>query len=823
MAQPPRNLPHLKIEGGGETERYTRPPRKIENRGAPNRNRRQHADGLGVAIGHAIEAGRQQLAERDVDIAEGTPGFYLEIELSPNEREAIDGLGNRTKHVEVVAVKAAVGDDAPIEATVFVPEGAQSYYQDKVNAYRDEDTASNRPKNQALVSRMEAVRIATVQSLFTDTPELYPVNGQAIWWEVWLRQGSRDRFIRVADRLDIPLKDHVVSFPERDVTLTLANEAAMTRIIRNCDAVAELRVAKDTPALFLRMDGAEVREWTDDVLARLVPPDGVMTAVCVLDSGVTQGHPLIQPALDVSDMHTIQPAWGTGDTARQWRGHGTNMSGIALYGDLHPHFEGGNPVDLSHRLESVKILPPDGQNDPDLYGAIIQEAVARAEVQAPDRNRVICMAVTSAHLEPGRPSSWSAAVDQLCFDEECRRLVILSAGNIRDNIDPAEYMDRNDTEPVEDPAQAWNALTVGAYTDRSNITDPTFTGWQPVGVPGDLSPCSRTSVAWQRQWPIKPDVVFEGGNWATDGQGSTRPIDDLQLLTTHSRPNVRLLDTIGDTSAATALAANMAAQIMAVRPDLWPETIRGLVVHSAEWTPIMLDQIEGQTKTQMQTMLRRYGYGVPDLDRALLSAANDMTLMVEDQLMPFERIASSVKTRDMKLHQLPWPRAELAALGDAQVSFRVTLSYFIEPNPGERGWTRRHRYSSHNLRFAVKHATETLQEFRRRINNVAREEEGALPVGGGRGVDNWLLGPTIREHGSIHSDQWTGTAADLAERDAIGIFPVGGWWKEKAYLDRCNASARYSLIVSIKAPGAAIDIYTPVANQIAIATAIPGQ
>jgi hypothetical protein len=60
----------------------------------------------------------------------------------------------------------------------------------------------------------------------------------------------------------------------------------------------------------------------------------------------------------------------------------------------------------------------------------------------------------------------------------------------------------------------------------------------------------------------------------------------------------------------------------------------------------------------------------------------------------------------------------------------------------------------------------------------------------------------------------------LAERDAIAVFPVGGWWKEKLGLQRWDRSARYALLVSIRAPGAAVDIYTTIANQIGVAIPI---
>jgi hypothetical protein len=814
-----RDRPHIHLRDNGVREPYRRPKQKIEPPALPQRDRAGHAAALIHTVGQAIQAARVQIAARDPNLAVGLPGFYLDIELPARERVALDQLADRRQKMEVVAVHEPAGEGEPLRASVFVPQQAENYYLRKVEAYRDSTTKKGRPRNEPLVSRIDTMRLATARSLYTDDDALFPQqSNEQVWWEVWLRKGRRKNFERIAQALDLTLRTHAVKFPEREVMLALASVATLDRLVAHSDVVAELRRAKDTPSFFMGLGGAEQSDWSDELLERVTPPDNDV-AVCFLDSGMRRAHPLIEPALAPDDCHTIKPAWGSDDTPA-WQGHGTRMAGVGLYGDLVPVLVGNDPIILPYRLESVRILPPEDEaNDPELYGAITGEAIARAEIHAPARRRAIAMAVTSANPARGRPTSWSAAVDQLCFEEDQRRLIILSAGNIAEDLTPADHLTLNDLEAVDDPAQAWNGLTVGAYTEKVNIIDPEFAGYAPIAPAGELSPRSRTSVVWDRQWPVKPDVVFEGGNLAHDGVLPGEPIDDLQILTTYFRPELRHFTTLGDTSAATAHAARLAGQILVARPGLWPETVRALIVHSAEWTPPMRARIDAcnGVKGQIQALVRRYGYGVPDLGRALLSTVNDLTLVVEDQLKPFQRDGSAAaKTRDMKLHRLPWPKEQLAALGAAQVELRATLSYFIEPNPGERGWTRRNRYASHGLRFRVKSATETVDEFRARINQAAREEEEGAPPGGG---EDWLLG-TFRDNGSVHSDFWYGSAADLAERDAIGVFPVGGWWKEKPYLERFDGTARYALIVTIRAPGSNVDIFTPVENAIAIAGAI---
>ncbi|MFZ2406429.1 MAG: hypothetical protein WAW41_14940, partial [Methylobacter sp.] len=87
-------------------------------------------------------------------------------------------------------------------------------------------------------------------------------------------------------------------------------------------------------------------------------------------------------------------------------------------------------------------------------------------------------------------------------------------------------------------------------------------------------------------------------------------------------------------------------------------------------------------------------------------------------------------------------------------------SYFIEPNPGRRGYRQRFSYQSHGLRFEVIRPGQSLENFRAFINKLADTEEYDGPEGD---PDGWHLGPQIRTRGSLHADVWTGSAAALAD------------------------------------------------------------
>lgn len=816
---------HFILSERAAAERFRTPHAGGGGAHIPDRDRDQHGGRLLRQIEAIVpQAADARAAQQRLGMDDGF-GLRVAFESFPTLELELESLSRDRSGIELLNVHI---EDHREVATVFVPDGKLPVLKNLIRAYLDpaKDTTKG-PKHRVLLNTIAAIRAAALRDLWTDDPASFPSHdSDVIWWEVWLPVGNdraavADEFSRLARSLDFKVANDELTFPERTVVLARGTAAQMKRSVMVLNSIAELRRAKETADFFDKLAPSEQPDWINDLLRRtdFVGSESNPPYVCVLDTGINQGHPLLAPQLDNTDMHTVEPGWGLADD----NGHGTNMAGLALFGNLTDVLADSLQIEVRHRLESVKLLRDDKSNHGDarLYGHLTTEAVARPEVSTPQRSRVFSMAVTTDDgRDRGRPSAWSAALDRLASDAatqgEAPRLFTLSAGNT-DRAGWAQYPDSNETAGIHDPGQSWNALTVGALTHLTHITEPNATGYVALAGDGDLSPFSTTSATWDSSWPLKPDVVFEGGNIAKDPLGTALTVGSLQLLTTNAQFQTRLLDFAHATSAASALAAKMAAELMAEYPGLWAESIRGLIVHSAEWTPAMRQMFLGTLgtpkKRDIARLVRHCGFGEPDLARAEWSVSNSLTMVCEDHLHPFQQVGSVEPTLgEMNLHQLPWPLDELASLGDAPVKMRVTLSYFVEPNPSARGKSR-YRYESFGLRFDVKRPTETEDDFRARVNAAARD--GGHGSTYSAGDANWLLGTNNRHKGSVHSDIWEGSAADLASRGVIAVYPATGWWKTRPRLGCANRAARYSLLVSIRTPATDVDLYAAVANRIA--------
>lgn len=646
------------------------------------------------------------------------------------------------------------------------------------------------------------IAATTVEDLW-ESPLKLPDLDEEFHWEVWLQPVAEPRFRQALENLRLQNPPRALEFADVRVLGLSATRRTFEELTRSA-SIAQLRPASTLNTGILRMPYG-VQQAAVEAAARRVQPAAIEApAVCLLDTGVRAANPLLANSVQFAGVA------GGAYMPDDYNGHGTKMAGIALFADL-PSLMTGGAVALSVNLESVAIEPPPGAAFPgSLPAARLREAVDLVERNHP-RSRTFCLAMNATEeSEDGSPSSLSSAVDALAAEVARPRLFCVAAGNL-DGPNPrqGDYQNLNEITGIRSPAQAWNAVSVAACTEL--VTTPaTHASVAPIG---DLSPWSRTALNWQRRHkpPSKPDIVFEGGNQMIDRVSSAiGPHKDLCLLTTSNDPAAPLTLT-AQTSAATAAIAGFCARLQAEYPRLWPETVRGLLVHASEYTAAMTARAQasargGAAGSQHRALLGRYGYGRPNLEMAMENAKDALTLIVQGNLVP---LRLNVAEKDailgfMRFHALPWPMEVLEELEDVEAELRVTLSYFIEPNPGAVIKGDMDLYASHGLDFDVMRPDESQEQAIGRIN-------GAKPAARRSTAPtlDWDFGK-FRGRGGLRHDRLKVSAADLARMGGIAVFPRKGWWG-KSHVEQ---QVRYSLIVSIRTPGE--EIYTEIANEIAV-------
>lgn len=726
-------------------------------------------------------------------------------------------------------------DEHPETATIWVADKFRSRFLKLFEDYLNKERAkTGKPCNNALVANISRIRDAFLKDLWTSGGD--PERDKSTWWELWLDigRGKPDLLDKVLKAYRLERLDRQTQIGTSRITYVRATWKQLESLLVTDLPLTEIRKPSFMLDTIEDLSDDEKMEYVLDLASRVRPALADAPVVCHLDTGIFREHRLLSGSVASSDLYSL----GNFSDGIDRAGHGTSMAGIALYGDhLDALLTGTQQVDLRHRLESVRIL--DGRkrstsqpSTPRDNASTTIQAVSLPETVML-RQRVYCMPVSAeSYADPGQPTLWSAAIDALAAgtdivvdddtvslisepDADVSRLIVISAANVGNYVN--DYLANSDISCIEDPGQSWNALTVGAYTDMDwSPADPTYRGYRPLAVRGDLSPHSRTSMLFgTSSWPIKPEICMEGGNALTDGKG---PIEDshplLSLRSTGINSDVALTSA-NATSAATAQAARLAALVMDRYPSYWPETVRGLLVHEAQWTKAMQDRIDacGRKKRKVVQLLRRYGWGVPTEDSVLHSSSDAVTMIVQDEFNPFDE---NWTMRELRLHALPWPREVLQDLGANDVCLRITLSYFIEPSATRRGWKGRYTYRSHGLRFDLQGPTENSEAFLARINRQAQNEEDGADLVRPHYSRRWLLGEEARNCGSLHQDQWTGAGAELATCDHVAVYPVGGWWKNNRRQDRRDLPVRYALLISLRTRAQDVDLYTPIATQLEI-------
>ncbi|MDG2516395.1 S8 family peptidase [Lysobacter soli] len=732
---------------------------------------------------------------------------------------------------DVLVLRTERHDDRTESALLFVPDDAQSFLQNRIAEYGSDIQEGERRPDLNRFEVIEAIRPTRPATLFLGRVDFN--SKAASWWELWIPRASANADslsgLILASGLDLH-GDRLV-FPEMTVLFVHGPPIAVARFAALVPgAISEIRRATGTIEPFLDRGEGRVgqHDWVSDLASRTQSPPADAPAVCILDTGVAAEHPLLAPGL--RGAWAYDAAWGTDDHHPDG-GHGTALVGLALYGDLAPHMSSTEQVQLAHAAESMKLLPPSGfpPTQPPSYGILTQGAIGLVEIERPDVVRSYCLANSATDFPSSRPSTWSGALDQaaagsmpgdgagdLPAPQRPKRLVLVATGNVSGGM----LADVTVLQALEDPSQSWNALTIGGITQKDHVPPPTV--FSPVVPANSRSPFSRGSTSLPPDLtPIKPEVLFEAGNMVSDKSGWCAWNPAVSLLATGSDTVSEPLVPFWATSAAVGVAGHFVGQLQAALPGRWPETYRALTVDSARWPEPIRKKLMGKgiswaskTKAQMQTILREVGYGMPDIQRAVSSARNDVTLIAEAYIQPFAFGADGRTPvfNEMHIYDLPWPRGVLEQLENEIVTMKVTLSYFIEPNLTGKAATRPETYRSFGLRFDMKKRTETTTQFRERVS-ATQSTDAPAPA---EEKSCWLLGPKSFQAGSLHCDLWRGRAVDLSGHDAIAIYPVGGWWKSQPGQRRVTDQGRYALVISISAPGHSVDLYTEINNLVEV-------
>ncbi len=776
---------------------------------------------------------RDELASREI----------IAVRPAPDTQLAPDQLDDARADARLVG-------EVPETKTVLLDVASPhlGHLRKKLDAFADDSKVKTKPhkdgsttlhrKNERAVAPVESVVLAELDDV--RGPRLRAedlVADRAYWFEIACRggyrrpsaeiDGSRKQIARQLHRVGAGQRLDEFIGPEQIYFFVRLTRRQLEALRATTDCIYEVELAPTALRDLRLLEDIGTRDVQDFSLRQ---PDVEAPAVVLLDTGIATGHPLLKPViLSATTAADVIPS------PEDTYGHGTKMAGIALYSDLGLAIERGS-AEASHWIQSSRLLirPGFGTATDDNYEkwpVLTLGAVRAAEAADPSpRDRVFALAITRTMQEPPleglRPTLWSHAIDQIAHREGQGRLLVVSAGNARDQqwlVLEKQYPQLQLSEKIHQPAQAANALTVGAYTSRVEL--PPSKDYAEARVvathPGGISPFTSAGLPGN-EWPIKPDIVMEGGNLAISGPLPDPSVPSLCALTTSHRHTLgQPLGQLSMTSEATARAARLAAHVWTVEPKLRPETVRALLVHSASWTGEMVQQFGG-----IDDRLLACGYGVPDEGLASACAQNRATVIIEDAMpnavveevpkkkppkRPTTKTTEPRIRRKVQLYRLPIPN-ELLSDSDPDGEIRVTLSYFAEPNKfGSR------MFHGLDLKWDMQGPQESEAEFLQRINLLKRPKDAdgkRVKIAKTKSFD-WNIGKQRRSRGTVQSDRWRGKMSAIVGDKLLAIVPVLGWWDQRRSLK--TQEMHFSLVVSVFGPG----VYAAIKPRIEAAAEIP--
>jgi Subtilase family len=561
-----------------------------------------------------------------------------------------------------------------------------------------------------------------------------------------------------------------------------------------------------------------------------VAPDADAPAVCVIDSGIQEGHPLLQPAIDQPTSRCFLPGVAPNDVADYVApgGHGTRVAGAVLYGET---VTAAGAPQLPFWIQNARVLDQHNAMPQELFPPHALRRAVQHFRTGPRQTRLFNHSINaSAWCRMRYMSAWAAEIDLLSAADDI--LIIQSSGNLfTSNGDPyigvKQHLDagrnypdylRESSSRIANPGQSLQALTVGSVSYGQFVSGAWSTFAPDYGPPSSFS---RSGLSlWN---VIKPEVVEFGGDYVRDGNvpvtvqgGSQIPSACPELVRSTMHPPGPAVDRDGvGTSYATPKVTRIAAMLQRVLPTQPTLLYRALIAQSARWPgwaeagltelrnanpdPIRRETLLGDASHTVRVL----GYGIPDEQRATRNTDYRTTLITNG--------VTPIRAREGHIYQVPIPE-ELRRPGDEfDVRIDVTLSYVAQPRRTRRNLR---RYLSTWVDWKSSKLGEGLDDFRAR---ALKEEDleiehplpgEALPWTLHENVDWGYVRDARRNSGTLQKDWAVVKSNSLPDHFCIAVVGHEGWSKDP------DSTALYALAVTLEVVAQEIVIYEPLRTAV---------
>lgn len=479
------------------------------------------------------------------------------------------------------------------------------------------------------------------------------------------------------------------------------------------------------------------------------PPRKDAPRICILDSGINTNHPLLKNAVAES------ASFVEGEDEFDAAGHGTQVAGIALFGNLEECNRSNFWVPEAW-LFNGKILNKHCEFNSEAIESTLVKAVEYF-VDLGCRIFNLSIGNENSPYDGKHIRGIAYILDLLARKHDI--LFVVSVGNFRGCDEPPvpaeswreeypEYL-LGDHNRIIDPAPALNVLTVGSLAlhdaTRGDLHRPEDIDHLAAAKANQPSPFTRHGPTVKGA--IKPELVAYGGNFA-----SPMRFEGKQCQVKDGEPGILSLSAnfVGNTlfsvchgtSFSAPYITHLAGRLLANYPDASANLLRAILVNHADMPE---DCLSTFTEEVRKAYAKSNGRRDPHVEFAGYGLVNEENLYRSDESAVLLMSEDTIANDSYQFYELPLPEEFLRRKKSAR-ELRVSLSY----TPAVR--TTRLDYRATKIMFNLVKGR-SLDEVQKHFHKEMQKDKDKLSdtVSSKK---NRTISSELRSKGSVQCSKW---------------------------------------------------------------------